>query len=158
MPPPAPLLRALHAWTRVLMHRSMNEFMRYARDAGMSMQQFGMLFYLSHHGACAVSDIGGHLGVTSAAASQMVERLVQQGLLQRSEDPHDRRVKKVVLTPQGQALVEAGVRARQEWMEALAHALTPTQQKRIVAALTLLTEAAQSLQPDVTARDGHVVP
>lgn len=150
MPPPSssPLMQALHAWMRVFMHGSMGSYMRYARDAGLSMQHLGLLHYLHHKGAGrAVSDIGADLGVTSAAASQMIERLVQQGLLERQEDPSDRRIKQVMLTAKGKALAEESVRARQSWLQALSRTLTPAQQADIVSALNTLTAAAQSLEP-----------
>ena len=131
------------------MQGSMGSYMRYARDSGLSMQHLGLLHYLHHRGAGrAVSDIGEDLGVTSAAASQMIERLVQQGLLARSEDPNDRRMRQIALTDKGRALAEESVRARQTWMQALTRALTPAQQKEIVAALNTLTDAARSLKPD----------
>ena len=157
MPPPssAPLMQALHAWMRVFMQGSMGSYMRYARDAGLSMQHLGLLHYLHHKGpGRAVSDIGADLGVSSAAASQMIERLVQQGLLERSEDPKDRRMKQVLLTAKGSALAEESVRARQSWMLALTQTLTPAQQKEIVAALTILTAAARSLKLDEPVENG----
>jgi DNA-binding MarR family transcriptional regulator len=77
----------------------------------------------------------------------MIERLVQQGLLERSEDPKDRRMRQVLLTARGRALAEESVRARQSWMRAVIRKLTPAQQKEIVAALSILTAAAQSLEP-----------
>ena len=149
MPATSPLMAALHAWMRVFLQGSMGSFMRYARGSGVSMQHLGLLHYLHHRGAGrAVSDIGQDLGVSSAAASQMIERLVQQGLLARSEDPNDRRMRQIALTDKGRALAEESVRARQTWMQALTRALTPAQQKEIVAALNTLTDAARSLKPD----------
>jgi DNA-binding MarR family transcriptional regulator len=142
------LIQALHAWAHVFMRRSMSNFIRYARDSGLSMQQLGALFFLHHKGTRGVSDFGGDLGVTSAAASQMIERLVQQGLLERSEDAHDRRVKQIVLTARGKELVEQSMQARQSWMEELTHALTPEQQQGIIASLNLLTETAQEMEPE----------
>ncbi|MDD2694691.1 MAG: winged helix DNA-binding protein [Anaerolineales bacterium] len=58
------------------------------------------------------SDIGNYLGVTNAAASQLIDRLVGMGLLEHAERPADRRVREVRLTPRGQALMEEDVHAR----------------------------------------------
>jgi DNA-binding MarR family transcriptional regulator len=114
-------------------------------DSGLSPSQIGALMRLHHKGRCGVSDIGEHLGVTNAAASQMVDRMVQLGLFSRNEDIIDRRVRQVSLTPEGLALVEAGVEARRRWLEELTTTLTPQEQEAIVAALTLLTSAARRL-------------
>ena len=46
---------------------------------------------LHYGGGCGVNDIGKGFGVSGAAVSQMVERLVQAGLVARVEDPDDRR-------------------------------------------------------------------
>jgi DNA-binding MarR family transcriptional regulator len=83
------------------------------------------------------------LGVTNAAASQMVDRLVQLGMLERSEDPEDRRARQLRLTDLGRALVERSVEVRRRWMEELILTLTPEQQTQITDALSILTKAAQ---------------
>jgi DNA-binding MarR family transcriptional regulator len=77
----------------------------------------------------------------------MVQRLVEQGLLERTEDPTDRRVKQLALTAQGRALIDQAIEARRRWLEDLTTALTPQQQANITATLIDLTEAAQKLDP-----------
>jgi DNA-binding MarR family transcriptional regulator len=143
MPSPRTLSEAIHDWMHVFMRRSMVDFSHYARDTGMSMSQFVTLINLHRKGIAGVTDVGDDLGVSSAAASQMIERLVQLGLLERSEDPHDRRAKRVILTPRGTELLEKGMQARARWLDDLARALTPEQQETIIAALDLLTQAAR---------------
>jgi DNA-binding MarR family transcriptional regulator len=100
---------------------------------------------LYHAGPHGVSDLGEHLGVTNAAASQMIDRLVQQGLLLRAEDPRDRRMKNITLTPKGQTLIQQSIEARQRWMEDLTKALTPEEQDSIITALTILTGVARQI-------------
>lgn len=145
--PQGQFTEVLREWSEVFMGRSMREFTQFMRESGLSMPQFSALFHLRYHGGCGVSDIGGHLGVSNAAASQMIDRLVQQGLLKRSVDPNDRRAKQLRLTPDSQALIEASIRARQRWMEELTTALTPDEQTAIIQALQKLTEVARRLEP-----------
>ena len=83
------------------------------------MPQLGALFHLHHLGACSVTDLGDELGVTGAAASQMMERLVQQGLILRTEDLQDRRVKNLVLTETGTQVIQESIHARQDWLNDL---------------------------------------
>ncbi len=142
------LPEALHTWMHAFMRNSMCNFYHNAHELGVSVQQFGALFYLRRTGNCGVSDMGENLGVTSAAASQMIERLVQQGLLERSENPRDRRLKQIVLTSRGRELIEASLRERQSWIEELSQRLTPEQQEAVIASLDLLTIAAQELDCD----------
>ena len=142
------LTSVLRSWSEVFMRRSMHEFMRFSRQSGLSMTQISVLFRLHYGGACGVSDLGDHLGVSNAAASQMVDRLVGMDLLKRSEDPVDRRVKTLALTSKGKALVLDSIEARRRWMEDLTTALAPDQEQHIVAALTMLTQAALKLESD----------
>ncbi len=146
MPKELLLTRVLHDWSEVFMKRSFHDFKRFMDDADLSPSQVGALMQLHHCGECGVSDIANHLGFTKPAASQMVERLVQQGLLKRTEDVNDRRVKQITLTPNGQSLIEGGIDARRRWMEQLTKTLTPEEQQDIAGALILLTEAARKLE------------
>ena len=141
----------LRDWAEVFMNRSMRETIQFWKESELSMGQISALMRLHYRGACGISDIGSHVGVTSAAASQMVDKLVQQGFLARTEHPHDRRAKQLTLTAKGRALIEKGIEARRRWLEELGATLTAEQQKAVVVALPYLTEAVRDLesaQPD----------
>jgi len=127
------------------MQRSMRDFMGYARESGLSMAQLGALFQIHHKGSCGVTDLGDTLGVTSSAASQLLERLVHQGLILRSEDPSDRRVKHIVLTDKGLQVLHESIRARQSWLADLAETLSGSEKEDIIAALNILIDKAEHL-------------
>jgi DNA-binding MarR family transcriptional regulator len=143
----------LRQWTEVFMGRSMRDFSAFMRNYGLSMPQVSLLSRLYYQGQCGVTDIADHLAVTSPAASQMVERLVQQGLLERNEDPNDRRAKQIVLSPAGRELIQDSIEARVRWMAELTTVLSPEDQTTIVAALDALTNAARQLDPHSQARE-----
>ncbi len=146
----SPFTSALHAWTGAFMRRSVHDMQQFSRQSGLSMAQFSTLMHLYHQGACGVSDIGSHLGVTNAAASQLIDRLVGLGYLERSEDPADRRVRQIAVTGSGSRLIESAIAARHRWMEELTGSLSPVQQQLIIEALTLLTQAAGQPKPTAT--------
>ncbi len=135
----------LHQWIDLLMHRSMRRFIHYARESGLSLSMIGTLFHLNRTGSSGVTDLGDHLGVTSAATSQMLERLVQQKLIQRSEDPTDRRVKQIALTNKGCQVLEEGLRSRQTWLHNLADILSEEEKEQITAATNIMIEKANQL-------------
>lgn len=146
MSPTNELDRALRDWVAVFMRRSMHEFMDSMKDTGLSMPQLTTLIRLHYHGPCPISGIGDDLGVSAAAASQMVNRLVHLGLLERTEGPHDRRVRNVNLTPAAIELVRRAVSARVGWMRDLSTQMTPQQQASVVESLGYLTQAAVALE------------
>src|SRR5574337_736426 len=106
MPPADRFAAVLREWAEVFMNRSMRDSIRVWKDSGLSMPYITTLMRLHYHCAWGISDVGHHLSVTNAAASQMADKLVQQGLVERTEDPNDRRAKQLTLTPKGRALVQ----------------------------------------------------
>ena len=137
------LNQVLHEWIEIYMQRSFRDFKRFMDESDLSVSQVGTIMHLHHCGNAGISDVAEHLGITAPAVSQMVDRLVQQGVLERTEDPQDRRSKQISLTARGKALVEDGIRFRQQWMEHITTAFTPAEQEGIIEALTLLTKAAR---------------
>jgi DNA-binding MarR family transcriptional regulator len=141
-----PLTAILHEWTEVFMRRSMRDFKRFMDEHGLSPSQVNALMRLHYGGASGVSEIAEHTSISNAAASQMVDRLFQMGLIERTESPDDRRAKHLTLTAAGRSLVEQGIDARRCWMEELVSSFTYDQQAQIGEALMLLTQAARELE------------
>jgi len=136
----------MRAWLEVFMSRSNEEFARFLRKNRLNYAQYGVLMRLYHHGDCAISDLGKQFGVSTPAASQLVERMVEEGLVERTESEHDRRVKTLALTSAGRALVRASMDARLDWARALGAALGPEQRERIAQALADLIAVSQALE------------
>jgi DNA-binding MarR family transcriptional regulator len=63
---------------------------------GFAMQAIGV-----GPGGASTSEVGRRLGVSKQAAGKTVDRLVELGYAERSDDPHDARRKLVRLTPHG---------------------------------------------------------
>ncbi len=142
------LAASLHEWIETFMHRSMRGFILYAKERGLSMSQIGALLHIHGEGAPGVSGLGDDLGITTPAASQMLERLVQQKLVVRSEDPHDRRAKQIALTDKGRQVLEESIHARQGWLDDLVAILTPQEQEQVMAALDILIEKTNRLEKE----------
>jgi DNA-binding MarR family transcriptional regulator len=123
----------------------MRDWTCYVRATGLSLPQFGLLMRLYHGGRCEVHDIGEHFAVTSAAASQLVERLVQAGLVERTEDPDDRRARQIALSAKGRSLVERGIGQRHRWVDELVSGLTQSEKAVVGKALPTLVEAEKRL-------------
>lgn len=145
---PDPFVVTLQEWIEVAVRSSMRHFINYARESGLSMSNLGAMFHIHHIGSCGVTDLGDHLGVSSAAASQMLDRLVQQELILRMEDPKDRRVKQIILTKKGQQILEEGIHARQGWLDNLSRTLSDVEKETIMEGLNILIDKVnQQNQP-----------
>ena len=139
------LSKALRSWMDVSTHYSMRGWAHHAKATGLSMPQFSILMQLFYRGNSGISEISERFEITSAAASQHVDNLVQAGLIERTEDPRDRRAKQIQLSPKGKALIESGMSERYRWMDALMETLEEKDRQKIAEALVILTEAARKL-------------
>ncbi len=72
----------------------------------LSIAQVRVLFVLTQHHATTMSTIAQALGIGLPTASHLVEKLVRAGLVQRADDPKDRRHTLVHPTQQGEDLIE----------------------------------------------------
>ena len=138
-----PFYSIFHEWMELFMHRSMHGYIHYAREKNLSRSMIGTLFHLSHRDHAGVTDLGEHLGVSSAAASQMLEHLAEEGLIQRTEDPDDRRMKKISLTEKGYQVMKESVSARLGWLEELTESFSDKEKVQITIAMELIINKAK---------------
>ncbi|HET9255134.1 MAG TPA: MarR family transcriptional regulator [Pseudonocardiaceae bacterium] len=83
-------------------------------DSGLTMQQYRALVLLSADGPLPQGELAQALGVGLATVTGLVDRLVARGLVERTEDPHDRRVRRAGLSSAGIAFLEQITNAGQE--------------------------------------------
>jgi len=102
--------------------------------------------HLYYRGPCEVMSFCELLQVSPAGASQVVERMVQGGLVQRSESPDDRRVRLVHLAERGRQVVDESIAARQRWVEQLVASLSAEERHRVCEALGILTAQAARME------------
>ena len=145
----SPFLDSMHRWLGVVMHNSMRNLSRFARERGYSIAQLMALNHINRKGPCGITDFGEEMGISSPAASQLLDRLAQQGLIERTEDPADRRSKLVALTAEGQTILEESLHARQGWLADLETSLTADELALSMQALDVLTEKARQLEPPI---------
>jgi DNA-binding MarR family transcriptional regulator len=85
-----------------LLERTLTE----ATDEQLAMSQVKLLLLISRpEQRFKVTDVADFLGVTNAAASRAIDRLVQRGLVDRTVSPDDRRAVDLALTPLAETLL-----------------------------------------------------
>jgi len=65
----------------------------------LTTRQMRAVLFLARHAPSTMSDLATGLDIGRAAASEMVDRLVEKGVALRETDPDDRRVVRVRLAP-----------------------------------------------------------
>jgi len=141
-----PLEKTIKDWMNLNMRNSLGNFMRFAREKNISLAQLSSLIHLSQNEEWNISDLGTEFGVSIAAVSQLLEKMVQQGLVHRSEDPQDRRNKVLVLTEDGKKIANEGMNERHKWLSNLIKILTEEEQDQVDSVLRLLIDKAAQIE------------
>ena len=108
-------------------------------DLDISITQMKTLHALDE---CAdevsVKELARRLGLSLPGASRTVDGLLRRGWLERREDPTDRRMKLVGITPDGRKVIDRIETARLAGLEDYAASLTPEQRATLSSALSNL--------------------
>lgn len=72
--------------------------------------------------------------------------MARSGLIQRRPDPEDRRVKRLLLTAKGRAIIEKGNRQRHRWLDEFLKTMSAGGRKKLAAAIATLGSAMQQLE------------
>lgn len=127
-------------WSTEFLRLSMHEFTHSARTSGLSFPQLNVLMHLYYQGPSEVMNFADVMQVSHPGASQMVERMVQQGLVRRMETPEDRRVRLVYLTDEGRRVLETIIASRRSWMDEITKTLSDDEKNSATVVLTFLKE------------------
>ncbi|NUO34398.1 MAG: MarR family transcriptional regulator [Dermatophilaceae bacterium] len=91
---------------------------------------------LTVEASLSVSDLADRMGMSLTTASELLSDLSRAGLVERREDPADRRRTLVSLAPRHRAMVEAFVAQRAAPLLRVLDGLSPADRQGFVAGLT----------------------
>lgn len=94
---------------------------------GIAHSQWFVLKIIEHYKNRSIKDIAETLGISSSAATQLVDGLVRRGYVTRQDDPKDRRSVRLELSPKGKKNVTATNEKRINEMAGLFDALTDSE-------------------------------
>jgi DNA-binding MarR family transcriptional regulator len=120
-----------------LMRGSTEQLYALIGELDLSITQMKTLHVLAEGGSeLSVKELSDRLGLSLPGASRIVDALLRRGWLERREDLHDRRMKRVGITPDGLEVVDRIETARLAGLEDYAASLTPEQRNRLSSALS----------------------
>ena len=116
------------------------------------MPQLKMLFKLAadaespvDSAGLRVTDLARQLSVTPATASSVLDRLVERGLVERRDDPQDRRQHRCLLTGDGEQLVASLADSARIQTAALLSVLAEDELQIVQQGIRVLLNAAERL-------------
>lgn len=120
-------------------------------DIDLTLSQVRMMMVLAYVDApLPIGQVASHLELTLASAGRNVERLLHERLVERNEDPHDRRVKLVQLTPSGRDLVSQHFECHRRALAEFTQRLPEEDRVRIAAALVPVLDSDLLLEVPTT--------
>jgi len=140
---------ALRLWLRLLACTNLVEAplrKRLREQFEGSLPRFDLMAQLDRHpGGLKMRELSDRLMVTGGNVTGLTDRLVGEGLVERREDPGDRRTSTVALTAEGQRQFRMMARAHEAWVAELFGGLNARQQGQL---FELLGQLKASLPAD----------
>ena len=127
---------------RQLRHKFMGSRDHPLLDVNLTISQLKVMIVLSREGGAAGRELAERTGFSLATLTGIADRLVGQQLVTRQEDPRDRRVRRLELTPEGAALVGRLVAAGEAHQQRVLRRLDTGQLATVAEAFAILLAAA----------------
>ena len=111
-------------------------------ESVVTSPQLRVLVFIATHGPQNPGDVAAELGVHASNATRTSDKLVRLGLIERREDPADRRYVQLSLTPDGQRLVERVIEHRRNAVAAVLAAMPADERDAAARAFAAFARAS----------------
>lgn len=115
------------------------------KNVPLTIPQLRSLFFIARKKCTSPGQLAEGLGVSPSAITSVVDCLVRQGLVQRYENPENRRMLCLEVTAQGEALISNLVEVRLTKMNEVLARLSEEEINVLIQALQALVRAAEEL-------------
>lgn len=103
----------------------------------LSFSQTRTLFMLAQHGrAVAINEVAECLRLSVAAAGRNVDQLVHKGLVERREDPVDRRIRRISLSESGRSIAAGHIESKKDELRTFAALLPDSERDLLFESIT----------------------
>lgn len=117
-------------------------------EVNVTLPQIRVLGLLAGHaGGLSGRALAGLLGVGPSAVTPLVDRLVDHGYVRREEDRQDRRITRLLLTPEGSGVLHQMAAGRREVLAEVLQQLAPAELAIVEQAFGLMVQGVQRANP-----------
>jgi DNA-binding MarR family transcriptional regulator len=113
---------------------------------GLSSSEGHVLLMLSEEGQITASRLAARQSVTRSRITPLVKSLVGCGFVTRAESRHDRRVRHLTLTSQGQEVANSAAQYRLDFHAHLLKRFAESDRRELLSTLSVLHERIQELR------------
>ncbi|WP_024276633.1 MarR family transcriptional regulator [Xanthobacter sp. 126] len=115
-------------------------FARKVEAEGVTVAEWVFLRALYNTAPMPPSVLAGSMGMTRGAISKLADRLLEKGLIERTDNPSDKRAHSLSLSAEGKAKVPVLAALADENDAAFFGVLTPAEHRQLDLILTVLAE------------------
>jgi DNA-binding MarR family transcriptional regulator len=136
--PPAreDLVASLGGFAKFLLHAGGRDFYRAVGELDLSISQIRILHLLTGPlPETSIKELADEIGLSLPATSRSIDALLQRGLVTRTENTTDRRLKAVRATEEAHALVDRLIELRVAGIQGFVGTLTHAEQTDLATAL-----------------------
>lgn len=142
---------ALRTWLRLLTcHNQIEANLRQRLRLGFdtTLPRFDLMAQLDRHPqGLKMRELSRLLMVTGGNVTGLADRLAEEGLIERRDDPRDRRAYSVLLTAKGREQFKVMAREHEQWVTGLFAALGPDELHQLWDLLGKLKQASADAAP-----------
>jgi DNA-binding MarR family transcriptional regulator len=121
---------------RLAIRPGQDEALRLAAELDVSMSQLRALFLLDAHDTeFAVNELAERIGLSMGATSRALDHLVRAGLVSRTENDADRRVKRMAITAKGKRAMAGLASAKRAGLRSFVDGLEDGEREELSRAL-----------------------
>jgi DNA-binding MarR family transcriptional regulator len=122
---------------------------RIKNEFGISLARFDLMAQLERVGGdLTMSEVSRRMMVSNGATTSLVDKLVEDGLVQRKAHPEDRRTTLLHLTPQGRERFLAMAAEHEDWIVTLLADLSGGAKKDLLSGLGALKQHLEKLDAE----------
>ncbi len=125
------------------------KYLRESTDLDLTLSQFHLLKLIEYNGDHQVREIASFFGVSQAAASKTIDKMVRLGLVGREVSPEDRRAISLSLTSRGRHVIKKYEDLKEESVKEVLSHLDPDELETLTRGLEKVGHLIFEKEPNV---------
>ncbi len=140
------LEEVLQSFSEVMSKLLIDQYQQHLSELELTLPQAQVLRIVRRGGLLPIGQLAAELGITAPATTQLTDRLVRKGLIERQSKVDDRRTVLIKLSSKGVKLIEQFRRRRSEAFKGALAELEEAERAGVVESLAKMVEALKSYE------------
>lgn len=109
-------------------------------DFEITPPQFNALLLLAEHGDMTIGDLGSKMYLASSTATDLIDRMERNGLVERIRDSNDRRVVRLHMLDKGRQMISEVLESRRRYLDNILSFVSDEDKKVLTDSLSSIYE------------------